>query len=339
MARPLVLSREQILAFRRRTGALDERLPAGETGRRQAAWAGLQDSMPRAALLSIHARVARTGPSSWEEAPLVQLWGPRYSVFVVARPDVALFTISRLPDKGVPLRQAELFAPRLQKLLEAGPMTYPEAGAALRVPPNSLRYAALTGSFLIRWEGARASTIWSIDPPEMDPESARVELARRFLHVYGPSTSSSFATWSGVREAAARETFGRLSPDLIEVTTPIGEAWLLERDETEARREPETPTQARFLPSGDSYFLLQGADRHLLVPDEKLRRLLWTPRVWPGALLLQGEIAGTWRRAGSVLTVQLWRKLDAAERQAVAEEAASLPLAGEHRAISVSFES
>jgi hypothetical protein len=54
---PLEISRSQILRFRRRAGSLDERLPAGTKSLRLAAWAGLQDSMPRAALLSIHARM------------------------------------------------------------------------------------------------------------------------------------------------------------------------------------------------------------------------------------------------------------------------------------------
>ena len=58
----LSLTRPQILAFRRRAGGLDERLPPGQESLRRAAWAGLQDSVPRAALLSIHARVAGTGP-------------------------------------------------------------------------------------------------------------------------------------------------------------------------------------------------------------------------------------------------------------------------------------
>ena len=49
----LELSRSQILSFRRRVNSLDERMPAGPQSLRRAAWAGLQDSMPRAALLSI----------------------------------------------------------------------------------------------------------------------------------------------------------------------------------------------------------------------------------------------------------------------------------------------
>jgi len=62
----LELSRSQIVGFRRRVGSLDERLPVGPKSLRRAAWAGLQDSMPRAALLSIHARVEGAGPTIWE---------------------------------------------------------------------------------------------------------------------------------------------------------------------------------------------------------------------------------------------------------------------------------
>src|SRR5580765_6175901 len=96
---PLVLTRAESLAFRRPAGALEERLAPGRGSLRQAAWAGLQDSMPRAALLSIHARVEGVGPSSWEDASLVQVWGPRYHVYVVAARDLAVFTLGRLPDK------------------------------------------------------------------------------------------------------------------------------------------------------------------------------------------------------------------------------------------------
>src|SRR5215813_13712510 len=97
---PLDLTRAQILAFRRCVGALDERLPHGARSLRRAAWAGLQDSMPRSALLSIHARVEGAHPAVWEDPSLVQLWGPRYSSYVVAERDRAVFTLGRLPDDG-----------------------------------------------------------------------------------------------------------------------------------------------------------------------------------------------------------------------------------------------
>ena len=64
------------------------------------------------------------------------------------------------------------------------------------------------------------------------------------------------------------------------------------------------------------------------MPDAGRRAQLWTSRVWPGAVLVAGEIVGTWRRADAALTVEPWRGLSTAERTAVEAEAASLPLPG-----------
>jgi hypothetical protein len=94
----LELSRSQILGFRRWVGSVDERLPAGTESLRPAAWAGLQDSMPRAALLSIHARVEGTGERTWEHPSLVQLWGPRFNDYVVAAKDLPAFSLGRLRE-------------------------------------------------------------------------------------------------------------------------------------------------------------------------------------------------------------------------------------------------
>src|ERR1700758_1119033 len=113
MPASLELTRAQILAFRRRVGALDERLPPGKRSLRQAAWAGLTDSVPRAALLSIHARVEGAHPASWEDPSLVQVWGPRYSVYVVAARDHAIFTLGRLPADARRRQRAEDMAARV----------------------------------------------------------------------------------------------------------------------------------------------------------------------------------------------------------------------------------
>jgi winged helix DNA-binding protein len=201
----LILTRPQILAFRRRVGALDERLQSRASSLERAAWAGLQDSMPRAALLSIHARVERTRASSWEAPSLVQLWGPRYNAYVVARRDLAVFSLGRLPDDVRVRRIAEDLADRLHAFLDGGRMTYREAGLALGEPHNRLRYAALTGRVVMRWEGARAPIVWTVPQPEVEPREARLELARRYLHVFGPTTPDAFAQWSGIaaREGAA----------------------------------------------------------------------------------------------------------------------------------------
>ena len=94
---------------------------------------------------------------------------------------------------------------------------------------------------------------------------------------------------------------------------------------------------ARLLPSWDAYFLVQGADRELLVPEPDRRGLLWTSRVWPGAVLLNGELVGTWRPADTDFTIQPWQRLSSLEREAIRAEAGSLPLPAASKAIRVEW--
>jgi len=324
----LEVTRRQILGFRRSVGALDRRLAPGKGSLRRAAWAGLQDSVPRAALLSIHARVEGAQPSTWEDPSLVQLWGPRFNVFVVAARDLAVFSLGTLPDDVNGRRRAEDLAARLHAFLGGARMSYREAGRGLGVHPNSLRYAAATGTVLIRWEGARRPTVWTVPRPAVDPGDARLELARRHLHIYGPTTPEDFARWAGLGPRLGVAAFRALGRSLTPVRTPVGEAWILSRDEPALRAEPGPVAPARLLPSGDAHLLAQGADRELLVPDADRRGELWPPRVWPGGVLVDGEVAGTWRRADAAMTIQPWRPLSGGERDAVAAEATSLPLPG-----------
>jgi hypothetical protein len=242
--------------------------------------------------------------------------------------DRALFSLGRLPDDTRRRQLAEDIAARLHAFLAGRRMTDREAGDGLRENSNRFRYAAPTGTVLIRWDGARAPTVWTVPRPEVDPRDARRELARRYLHVFGPSTPAAFAKWAGIRPAEAQAAFDALSRELTAVRTPIGEARILTRDEPAFRTSTGAATAARLLPSGDAYFLLHGVDRELLVPDAACRGALWTSRVWPGAVLVGGEVVGTWRRAQADLTIQPWRRLSRAEHDAVEAEAVSLPLPG-----------
>jgi hypothetical protein len=323
---PLELTRTQILAHRRLVQALDGRLPRGPDSLRVAAWAGLQDSMPRSALLSIHARVEETQPDTQEDPSLVQLWGPRFSAYVVADRDRAFFSLGRLPDDARGLAVAREMATRLDVFLQGRRMGYGEAGDGIGVNPNRLRYAAPTGTVLIRWDGARQPIVWTVPAPDVDPREARLELARRYLHVFGPTTPADFARWAGIGAAQGQAAFEALGASLTPARTPVGDGWVLATDEPAFRAPPGPAADARLLPSGDAYYLLHGAQRDLLVPDAGHRDTLWTSRVWPGALLVEGEVMGTWRRADASVTIQPWRPLSGAQRDAVTAEAESLPL-------------
>jgi hypothetical protein len=195
-------------------------------------------------------------------------------------------------------------AARIDNFLGGRRATVNEVAAGLGVH-NAVRYATATGTVLIRWEGALTPVIWTVPRPEIDPLDARRELARRYLHVYGPTTPQAFAKWAGVGDAAGRATFESLGRELAAVRAPTGDAWILARDEATVREPARPAAPARLLPS---------------------RGELWTSRVWPGAVLVAGEIVGTWRRAHADLSIQPWRRLTRAERAAVEAEAESLPL-------------
>jgi hypothetical protein len=171
--------------------------------------------------------------------------------------------------------------------------------------------------------------------PEIDPADACRELARRYVHVFGPATADGFARWAGISRRAASTVFGSLEGSLLSVRTPLGDEWLLAEDEPAMRDAETAAAPARLLPSGDAYFLLLGAERELLVPRPAERQQLWTSRVWPGALLVDGEIRGTWRRAQHTVRVEPWARLTREARDAIESEAGTLPLPNLDREIDV----
>ncbi|MBA2359933.1 MAG: winged helix DNA-binding domain-containing protein [Actinobacteria bacterium] len=300
-------------------------MPISPDSLRRAAWAGLQDSMPRAAVLSLHARIQGVESSTWEHPSLAQLWGPRYHTYVVAKRDFALFSVGRHPDNPKSRLRAERLAEQLHAHLGGKRATTDrQIGRALGIG-NEMRYAATTGTVAIRWDGARAPIVWTVAAPEIDPADACRELARRHLHIFGPTTAAGFARWAGISRRSAANAYASLE-SLLPIRSPLGDEWLLAEDEKAMRAAETAPAPARLLPSGDAYFLLDGAERELLVPRADRRERLWTSRVWPGALLVEGEIRGTWRRAQHTMRIEAWGRLSRRARDAVEAEARALPL-------------
>ena len=314
-------------------------MPKSSKSLRRAAWAGLQDSMPRAALLSLHARVDGVEPRTWDDPSLAQLWGPRYSTYVVPKRDFALFSLGRYPDNAKGRERAERMAELLRAQLDGSHETDRGAAQALDINPNAFRYAATTGTVAIRWEGARAPIVWTVPAAGIDPADACRELARRYLHIFGPTTADGFARWAGISRSSAANAFASLEDSLLAVRSPLGDEWLLAEDEPAMGAAEMAAAPARLLPSGDAYFLLDGAERDLLVPRADQRERLWTSRVWPGALLVEGELRGTWRRAQHIVRIDVWARLSRATRDVIEAEARALPLPGLDRDIEVAWSS
>ena len=322
----LRVTRREILAFRRRVGSLDERLPTGAGSLRRAAWAGLQDSMPRAALLSLHARVDGVEPSTWEHRSLTQAWGPRYQVYVVAKRDFPLFTLARLPEDEKGRQRAQQMA---ERLAHASPRQADDRPRARDGTPNRQRAqvrdddghardpvgrgpgaGGLGGRGAGHRPGRRAPGAGPALPPRLRPrDRPGVRALGRDLEPLGGRPVRVARELAAACSLAARR---RVAP---------------RRGRAGDASAETVAAPARLLPSGDAFFLfLQAAERELLVPRQDQRERLWTSRVWPGALLVDGEIRGTWRRAQHTVRVEPWGRLSRPARDAVEAEAAALPL-------------
>jgi len=162
-------------------------------------------------------------------------------------------------------------------------------------------------------------------PPQPDPDRARAELARRFLHCDGPSTPQRFAEWTERSLSDAKDAFRLIEEETIDVAVDRTAAFLLARDE-EAFSSPPQPRGVRLLPVQDPY--LQQRDRATVVLREGDRRKLWQPVRGPGGVLVDGEIVGTWRSRSKAkrleVTVDPFGRMTRATRDAIEGEAARL---------------
>lgn len=160
---------------------------------------------------------------------------------------------------------------------------------------------------------------WRI-PQRIDRSGARAIVAG-YLRLHGPATQGDAAGFMGTTVPELAE----LWPDgLTQVQVGQRTAWIPE-NRLEALRTAEVPRLVRLLPPADP--LLQGRDRATLVPDREKQKEVWRILGNPGALLVDGEIVGTWRaKAGSRNRIELqiaaWTKLSAAKRRAIDAEAA-----------------
>jgi hypothetical protein len=126
-----------------------------------------------------------------------------------------------------------------------------------------------------------------------DATRARSELVRRFLRRCGPATADVLAAWLGLAPPAARRWWALVADDLVAVDVG-GRALWVHADDLAEFDTPDTAPPVLLLPPYDP--ITEVADRALLVPDAARRRLVWRAAANPGVLLLDGEVAGVWRR-------------------------------------------
>jgi hypothetical protein len=309
----LRVSRTEAVHYRLAANNLARRLPAGSYV--EAAYVGLQDTAPRDALLGMHARVAACEPSAWEHPRLIQTYSPRAAVYVLPRNDFGVFTLGRLPRDPEALRSLQERADRV-----AGEL----AGQPARYLPGD-RHVCKTGRFAVRWTTS-ALQVWEQPAPSIDPETARIELCRRHVHAFGPTTPAVFAWWAGVTLPDALHSFDALAAELMAVDYEGHQSWILASDEP-AIVTAEPVAGVRFLVASDLRLL--GQDRTQLFVGPGLRRHSALHDTFhPNGLLIDGTIAGTWGRRGGRVSVKAVGPLTESLRRAIRAEAESMPIPG-----------
>jgi Winged helix DNA-binding domain len=346
----LPLTRRQVVAFRVARHRLAERL--GPDGAQAAAVVGLQDTPPGAAALALAARADVT-PDALDELVLVP--SVRGAPLAVAERDLALFTAGLEPpdeeaakavvgnawrslDAITAMEALDRVSEAVHDSLRDGPLPRDDFHQALRerlprellwwcrgcgshhVHPSLWRATGIRGVLAIVGREGR-SAVFGLPPkaPEIDDPGA--ELARRFLHAYGPARPRLLAGWAGLATSHATALWERAGP-LVPVSVDGAKTWALAADESALTR-PARPEGVRLLANLDP--LHAGRDRELLVPDPAVRKRIWAGMGGPGTVLVAGEVAALWRPAKKgrklVVTVDPLGDLAPATTDALAEEA------------------
>jgi hypothetical protein len=201
--------------------------------------------------------------------------------------------------------------------------------------PHLLGRAALEGLLCYGPDQGREPTYVLLDDwltrdqaPALDPAAARAELARRYLAAFGPARPEDWAAWSGLSLKEGRAAWQAIADELIELESDGQALWLLKtrRAWLEEAAPPAVPV-VRLLGGYDTY-LLGYRRRDLVLAAAHARRIHPGGGIIHPALLVDGQVAGTWRitrhRAGLTVAVAPFTPLPGPVHPALAAEAADV---------------
>jgi hypothetical protein len=195
---------------------------------------------------------------------------------------------------------------------------------ATHIAGNVWQHSGLAGAVEVEARGKEATLgpIKNLPGPPTRNDGID-DLIRTYLRLLGPATPSEVAKYFGSAPAEMKKVW---PDDLTEVSVDGRKTWLPAKS-VAALESAEPVVGVRLVPPMDA--LLQARDRDLLVPDKALQKEVWRILGNPGALLVDGEIAGVWRakmagRKRVDLTITPFGTLSAASRKAMDGEAAEV---------------
>jgi hypothetical protein len=218
-------------------------------------------------------------------------------------------------------------------------LTYECRGCDARhIAGNVWQHSGLAGGIEVQSRG-RDATLGPIKgaPPVPTENEGIGDLIATYLRVLGPATPMELGKYLGSTTAEMKKVW---PDDLAEVTVDKRKAWLPSAAVPDLQ-SASRPSGVRLIPPMDP--LLQARDRDVLVPDRAQQKEVWRILGNPGALLVDGEIAGVWRakmsgRKRVDLTVTPFAKLTPAHRKQIEEEAAHVARARAVPEATVAFE-
>jgi hypothetical protein len=161
---------------------------------------------------------------------------------------------------------------------------------------------------------------WLGRPLDADPSVEA--LVERYLGAFGPATVADVQAWSGLTRL--REVTDRMRPGLRVFRDEDGHELL---DLPDAPRPgPGTPAPVRLVAEFDN-LVLSHADRTRIMSETHRKRLFGVANgVFPGAVFVDGFVAGMWRvsrsRTAATLTVELFdERVSGTDRDDLTREA------------------
>lgn len=184
----------------------------------------------------------------------------------------------------------------ITKIVPAGLSYWCRGCQATHILEQVMRLAAIHGGARLE-AGAFPATLAPIEGrsrmrTKPDPATATAVVAN-YLHLHGPATRSEAAGFVGTTATVVKEMW---PSDLVEVRFD-GRKTFIAPSDVDLLSNPPEPDLVRLLPPWDPY--LQSRDRTTLVPEKARQKEIWKILGNPGALLVEGELAGTWRTKGS----------------------------------------
>jgi hypothetical protein len=192
---------------------------------------------------------------------------------------------------------------------------------ATHVHEQSFRLAALRAGLELQPDTSPPVLQPLPDFAPADAVPAHLDVVRSYLRLHGPATPQQVA---GYLDAPVKDVHAHWPEDAVDVRVDGERRWALAADVAAPDGGPVRVT--RLLGPFDPY--LQTRDRSLLVPDPAHAKDLWRTLGRPGGVLVDGEVAGTWRPRKSgqrlTVTVELWRQVRATVRTELREQAERL---------------